>query len=61
MLVFVTYIHIGGGNSSYHGLFGELLRTQPDEQGEHNNITSCVYNLSHSLSHGVCGLAKFIK
>ena len=36
---------IGGGDSSDRGLFGELLVMQPDEQGEHYNITSFVYNI----------------
>ena len=42
----VCYLYIiGGGDSSDHGLFGELHLTQPDEQGEHNNSTSCVHNI----------------
>ena len=57
----MLFIHIGGGDSSDHGLFGELLLAQSDEQGEYNNITSVYIILSHSLSHGVCGLAQFIK
>ena len=49
----LVFIHIGGG---IHGLFGELLLTQSDEQGEHNNITTCVYNIESFE----CGLAQFI-
>ena len=45
LILCLVLIHIGGVDSSDHGLFGELLLTQSDEQGEHNNITFCVYNI----------------